>query len=51
MALALTNAYFLGNDVFLKGKCAVLGRQDDLMNRLIPRSWGEGFVKKYLTFL
>jgi hypothetical protein len=36
------NAYFLGNDVLETVKCAVFGWQDDLMNRLIHRSWGKG---------
>ena len=42
------NAYFLGNDVCLIENYAGLGRQGDLMNRLIHRSWGEGFVNFFL---
>ena len=42
------NAYFLGKDVLEIEKCAVFRRQGDLMNRLIPRSWGEGFVNIFL---
>jgi hypothetical protein len=38
------NAYFLGKDVFEVGKYPLFRWQDDLMNRLIHRSWGEGFV-------
>ena len=38
------NAYFLGKDVFKVGKYPLFRWQDDLMNRLIHRSWGEGFV-------
>ena len=43
-----TNAYFLGKDVLEIEKCAVFWRQGDLMNRLIPRSWGEGCVNIFL---
>jgi hypothetical protein len=38
------NAYFLGKDVFEMEKYPLFRGQDDLMNRLIHRSWGEGFV-------
>jgi hypothetical protein len=34
----------LGKDLLKKEKCAVFGWEGDLMNRLIHRSWGEGFV-------
>ena len=43
-----TNAYFLGKDVLEMENCAVFGRQGDLINRLIHRSWGEGFVNIFL---
>ena len=43
-----TNAYFLGNDVLEMENCAVFGWQGDLINRLIHRSWGEGFVNIFL---
>jgi hypothetical protein len=39
-----TNAYFLGKDVFEMGKYPLFRWQDDLMNRLIHRSWGECFA-------
>ena len=42
------NAYFLGKDVSRIDKSAVFGRQIDLMNRLIHRSWGESFVNIFL---
>jgi hypothetical protein len=42
------NAYFLGKDVFKVGKYPLFRCQDDLMNRLIHRSWGEGFVNIFL---
>jgi hypothetical protein len=38
-----TNAYFLGKDVLKVEKCAIFWWQGNLMNRLIHRSWGEGF--------
>jgi len=38
------NAYFLGKDVFEVGKHPLFRWQDNLMNRLIHRSWGEGFA-------
>ena len=39
-----TNAYFLGKDVLDMENYTVFWRQGDLINRLIHRSWGEGFV-------
>jgi hypothetical protein len=42
------NAYFLGIDLLEIEKCAVFGWWGDLMNRLIHRSWGEGFVNIFL---
>jgi hypothetical protein len=36
------NAYFLGKIVFEVGKYPLFRLQDDLMNRVIHRSWGEG---------
>lgn len=46
-----TNAYFLGKDVFKVGKHPLFRGQDDLMNRLIHRSWGEVFVNISLDLL
>jgi len=43
-----TNAYFLGNDLLEVEKCEVFWWQGDLINRLIHRSWGEGFAKIFL---
>ena len=43
-----TNAYFLGNDVLKVEKCAIFGWRGNLMNRLIHRSWGEGFSNIFL---
>jgi hypothetical protein len=44
----LINAYILGKDLLKREKCAVFGGEGDLMNRLIHRSWGEGFVNIFL---
>ena len=46
-----TNAYLLGKDVFDAGKHPLFRWQDDLINRLIHRSWGEGFVNISLDLL
>ena len=43
-----TNAYILGKHVLEVEKCPVFWWQSDLMNRLIHRSWGEGFVNIFL---
>jgi hypothetical protein len=43
--LVSTNAYILGKDLLEVEKCAVFWWQGNFMNRLINRSWGEGFVK------
>jgi hypothetical protein len=32
----------------MREECAVFGWEGDLMNRLIHRSWGEGFVNIFL---
>jgi hypothetical protein len=42
------NAYFLGKDLLKKEKCVEFGWWGDLMNRLIHKSWGEGFVNIFL---
>jgi len=44
----LINAYFIGKDRLAMKKCAEFGWEGDLMNRLIHRSWGEGFVRIFL---
>ena len=46
-----TNAYLLGKDVFEAEKYSLFRWQDDLMNRLIHRSWGEVFVNISLDLL
>jgi hypothetical protein len=43
-----TNAYLLGKDVFDAGKHPLFRWQDDLINSLIHRSWGDGFVNIFL---
>jgi len=43
-----TNAYFLGKDVLKVEKCTIFWGQGNLMNRLIHRSWGEGFSNIFL---
>ena len=45
---ASINAYFLGKDLLKREKFAEFGWDGDLMNRLIHRSWGEGFVNIFL---
>jgi len=42
------NAYFLGKDRLTREECEEFGWDGDLMNRLIHRSWGEGFVNIFL---
>jgi hypothetical protein len=42
------NAYFLGKDLLTMEKCAEFVWEGELMNRLIHRSWGEGFVNIFL---
>ena len=42
------NAYFLGKDRLTREKREEFGWEGDLMNRLIHRSWGEGFVNIFL---
>ena len=44
----LINAHFIGKDRLTMKKCAEFGWEGDLMNRLIHRSWGEGFVRMFL---
>ena len=42
------NAYFLGKDLLKREKFAEFGWDGDILNRLIHRSWGEGFVNIFL---
>jgi len=42
------NAYFLGKDRLTREECEEFGWDGDLMNRLIHRSWGEGFLNIFL---